>query len=147
MIASLILAGIVTYKLIAPVPLENTDTILMQEMIDTQEGVINQEEHIILPDKVETKTEYTVHVQYAIIDKESDGKTLFTTKEEPSDELAYVAGNILETTTTHYPTKTRVNVYLSMISSATPITNKKGEPINIKKQQLVPMITIEKATE
>lgn len=138
---------IAMFFILKPVTLDKTDTISVQTLVDTQEGVISQDEQIILSDKVKTKTEYLTHVRYSIIDKETTGKTLFTTQKKASDNLAYVAGDILETTVSCYPTKTRVNVHLSMISSATPITNKNGEPIDITKQQLVPIITIKQVAD
>lgn len=145
--AIVIIIGITLYQICKPITLEDTDMIPIQTMVDTQEGVINQEGDFILPDRVETSTEYTLTVKYTIIDKESDGKTIFTLDGEPSDDYAYVAGRVLETSVTHYPSKKRVSAHLNMISSVTPITNQKGESIDITKQQLVPVFEMTKVTE
>lgn len=123
-----------------------TQIVPIKAATDTDIGAINQNQKFVLPDTLEIDTQYTITIQYIIVEKRTKGNTLFSSNYRTSisdnDNVAQFGCAPIKVTSTFYANKKHITADVGLIATPDKISDKSGNYFDNKTHQLLPVIMI-----
>lgn len=131
---------------------QNTQEVVIRAATDTDEGAIDQVTQFNISKLAPFSfgEQYDITVQYIIVDKVTDGTTLFSedyrTEITEDDTIAHFGCKPIKHEEIVVATDKNVTLTLQLISTPSNIYDENGDTFDNTKQQLIPIIKIEPAS-